>query len=580
MSEKMALGPYLKKIEDLCEPLSKEELQGIILSIAREAHVHERASFISKLYSYLPRGLDSPEPEKEDASVEDTLADIEALKESILERIEMIESGDFEELDDFEGHDFHDYEPDSVSEEQLEELNSFADDAGRYFLKGKLEPARKVYKAIFDLIQEADIEHYILDLDMDMVEARARHCRCVYELTSGPQRIQAFWEVMVPDLADSGGVSPPDAYPMLQDVMDTMVDPLPDFEGFLPEWEKALSQADVPGKRKASLLLEAVRLRNDFAKMSELARAWGDKQPHGYIFWLKQLARKGSWKETAEVSREALSRLNPGKQRCEAARYLILAGEELENGALILEGKRESFFSCPDITSLMLLIEEAEKNNLREKELDGAIQYLDTAEFKLFEKDMLVAVLLMAGRIEGAFAYAGEVTPVGWSYASPGGLLFSSILNMAGGLNEGCSVTNSILEAYARRVSPQLSYYPFPGDMEVEKGSSCQIRKGLVIAVPEIPDRELEKYFHWAIEIGEKRIDHIVSNKYRKAYNRAAKILVSLAETYAARGDDNKAAAILKKYYHDLFKRFAAFRSEVRGILIESDILNNQGIGL
>ncbi len=577
MSEKMALGPYLKKIEVICEPLSKEELQGIILSIAREARVHERASFISRIYSYLPRGVDSPEPE-DDVLVEDILADIEALKESILERLEIIESGDYEELDDFEEHDLYDYEPDSVSEEQLEELNSFADDAEWYFLKGRLEPARKVYKAIFDLIKEADIEHYIQD--MDMVEARARHCRCVYELTPGSQKVEAFWEVMVPDIADSGGVSPPEAYPMLQDVMDTMMDPLPDFEGFLPEWERTLSQADVPGKRRASLLLEAVGLRNDFKKMSELARAWGDKQPHGYIFWLKQLAGKGLWKETAEVSREALSRISPGRQRDEAASHLIQAGEELEKDELILEGKRESFFSCADITSLMLLIEQAEKNNLREKELAGAIQYLDTEEFKLLEQDMLVAVLLMAGRIEDAFAYAGDVTPVGWSYASPGGLLFSSILYMAAGLNDGCSVTNSILEDYAGEISMQLPHYPFPDDMQVTKECASEIKKGLAIAMPRISDRELEQYFNWAIEIGEKRINHIVSNKYRKAYNRAARVLVSMAETYAARGDNNMAATILKKYYHDLFNRFAAFRAEVRGILIESNMLNNKGIGV
>ena len=578
MSKKMALGPYLKKIEDLCEPLSKEELQGIILSIAREARVHERAFFISRLSSYLPRGLDTPEP-VEGASAEDILADIEALKESILERIETIESGEYEELEDFEGHDIYDYDPDYVSEAQLEELGSFADDAGRYFLNGELESARQVYKAVFDLIQEADIEHYIQEIDM--VETRARHSRCVYKLTSGPQRIEAFWEVMVPDIADSGGVSPPDAYPMLQDVVESMVDPLPDFEDFLLQWESALSQEKIPGKRRADLLLEAVGLRNDLNKISELARNWGDKQPKGYIFWLEQLAGKGSWKETAEVSREALSRLSPDRQRDEAAWYLVLAGKQLENDELVLEGKREVFFSSADITSLMLLIEEAEKNNLREKELAGAVEYLDTEEFKRFEQDMLAAVLLMAGRIEDAFAYSGDMTPVGWSYASPGGLLFSSILNMAGGLNEDCSVTLSIMDSYAGEISLQSSYHHFPGAMEeVEQKCSSQIKNGLAIAMPRISDSELERYFNWATEIGEKRIDHIVSNKHRKAYNRAARVLVALAETYAARGDKKKASSILKKYYHELFSRFSAFRAEVKGVLLESQILNNQNIKL
>jgi len=324
-----------------------------------------------------------------------------------------------------------------------------------------------------------------------------------------------------------------------------------------------------------------VHTPNDLNKISELARNWGDKQPKGYIFWLEQLAGKGSWKETAEVSREALSRLSPDRQRDEAAWYLVLAGKQLENDELVLEGKREVFFSSADITSLMLLIEEAEKNNLREKELAGAVEYLDTEEFKRFEQDMLAAVLLMAGRIEDAFAYSGDMTPVGWSYASPGGLLFSSILNMAGGLNENCSVTISIMDSYAGEISLQSSYHHFPGAMEeVEQKCSSQIKNGLAIAMPRISDSELERYFNWATEIGEKRIDHIVSNKHRKAYNRAARVLVALAETYAARGDKKKASSILKKYYHELFSRFSAFRAEVKGVLLESQILNNQNIKL
>ncbi|MCG2778958.1 MAG: hypothetical protein L6406_25055 [Desulfobacterales bacterium] len=53
------------------------------------------------------------------------------------------------------------------------------------------------------------------------------------------------------------------------------------------------------------------------------------------------------------------------------------------------------------------------------------------------------------------------------------------------------------------------------------------------------------EYLSWAEKIGKLRIDHIVSNKHRRAYERAAQVLGSLAEAYAAMGKKTEAAKIL-----------------------------------
>ena len=61
-------------------------------------------------------------------------------------------------------------------------------------------------------------------------------------------------------------------------------------------------------------------------------------------------------------------------------------------------------------------------------------------------------------------------------------------------------------------------------------------------------------YLAWVEKIGTSRIDHIVSNKHRRAYERAARVLGSLAEIYAAAGQKSKAVKILHKYYNEKHK--------------------------
>lgn len=575
MSEKIAYGPYLEKIEEICKPLSRNELQEIIMAMAREARVHERSMFIEKIEACLPGKQSQLDTEPTE---EDIFDGIEALKESIQERIELIEDGEYHELEDFDDYDSYDDNPEEVSQEQMDELESYFYDAGQYFLNGKLETAGKIYEALFALIEEADIKHLLYEINI--LEERARFCRCVYELTPEPHRVDALLKAMNPDFEESALMSSRENYPALKDVMDTLVEPLPDFETFLPEWEAALSQSvGIPGFRRASLWLEAVSLRNDFEKISELARTWADQQPYGYIFWLEQLEPRKSWTETAAVSREALSIISPGEQRAKVAGHLITAGEQLDDKELILEGKRELFFSTPTYHSLVKFINEAEKNNLRQQELDKAAEYLDQAEDRIHSKDdMHITALIMGGRIKQAFTRSKDAAPVGWSYSSSSGLLFSSALYLYGRMNDQCSVISTLIEDYADRYFVEVFDHDFSDRDDLEGECLRQIMQGL--AMTKLSDAELKRYFQWAVKLGEKRINHIVSNKYRKAYDRAAKVLVAMAEAYAAIDDNQKAVSMLKKYYHQLFNRFSAFRSEVREVLDMSEILKRKSIGV
>jgi hypothetical protein len=86
-----------------------------------------------------------------------------------------------------------------------------------------------------------------------------------------------------------------------------------------------------------------------------------------------------------------------------------------------------------------------------------------------------------------------------------------------------------------------------------------------------------DEYLAWAEGIGKRRIDHIVSHKYRNAYARAAQVLGSLAETYKLM-DRGKKANHLLHHYNEKYNRFSAFRREVKTVMGSSDLLKNMDL--
>jgi len=91
---------------------------------------------------------------------------------------------------------------------------------------------------------------------------------------------------------------------------------------------------------------------------------------------------------------------------------------------------------------------------------------------------------------------------------------------------------------------------------------------------------QIAECLKWAEKIGQRRDDHIVSNKHRGAYERAAQVLGSLAETYAAMDQTSKAIKILHKFYNKKYNLFPAFRREVKAVVTGSDLLKNCGFSI
>ena len=138
---------------------------------------------------------------------------------------------------------------------------------------------------------------------------------------------------------------------------------------------------------------------------------------------------------------------------------------------------------------------------------------------------------------------------------------------------EPASIIRRILDRY---VDESTFIYSRLSDAEKQTGKditmSDEILAGLRNAV--ISREEQMKYLSWAVNIGERRITQIVSNKHRKAYTRAAEVLGALSECFLLRGERERSREIVEEFRDQRYNRYPAFRREVNRVISSSSLLN------
>jgi hypothetical protein len=570
---RMSLKPYLDKITSMCEKLSREDMLALILSLARKLPQADRADFISEIESCLPHAL--PEPDMPEDAVATLIEQISGLEESILERIESIENGDYwDEADHWEdGYD--DEDPDDLSQDHIDELHAIFDEAGMLFLNGLLAEACRVYDALFELIRKLNERTDLyLPPSLDLREERARYCRCILETGDGTfadDFIQAMEiEVRTEDTENSQSGN----YPLIQDVIDARPEKINDLATFLRDWHAFLSSRDIRHNRIADLLLEVVFRLEGLEAVGKLVRSWKETQPRGYIFWIQRLVEQKKWQAAITAVQIALPVLPAGKYREKISDHLIEAASAIDDGKTVLMGKRERFFSRICDENLKDLLAEAISRNVRETELETVLRFIGEGPATDDHKRFQVRLLLMAGRLKSAFDRVKNEPGIGWSVGNAG-VVFASILSTATGHADKAAAIQDLLRHYSEE-SITFSYRIAVGEGKDADLFYREIVQGLKGSSP--TGVETAEMLAWAMKIGEKRIDGIVSNKHRGAYDRAAGVLGCLAEALAVMGKKDESKKLLRVYYNEKYNRFSAFRSEVRQVMKNSPVL--RGLGL
>lgn len=572
MKEKrIALRLYLEAVENICRPLSKDQLVELVLKLAQDESSSGRLGFLDRIKAWSPGAENMINAV---ADVDQLLDNIQALKEEILERIEAIENGDYEALGDWDWEDGHyDDEPDLISDEQSDDMIDLFAEAGALFLNGDTGEARIVYDALFGLMAELENSGFYLPYpDLDWREERARHARCIYDDSDGKQRIAAFADAMDLDasLRYDGTENNP-TYPMLCDVMDARQEKMADLESFYPEWKSLLEKKGLEG-RPSSLLLETVLQTEGVKGVEKLARAWGSAQPNGYLFWLDLLMKEGQFNKACTIARQAIKLVKNGKKREELSQVLVEASRSAGNGEGILEGKFEKFYSCPNDENMSQAMAEAIEHNQRENGLARILDfYSRKKKMSDDDKNLYIKALLMNGNLKAAMEMVKAARSLGWSYGLNVGLVFGCVAAAASGYETGAGAIKQVLDrgldnryAYSDRFAvadeknPSLFFYD-------------EILNGLKAA--KLSEYHTGQDFKWAQEIGRKRVDDIVSNTHRGAYDRAAMVLGSLAEVFTAKGETKTAQNLFHEFCKQKYNRHTAFKREVRSVIAGSRLL-------
>ncbi len=571
----LTLRPFLEKIETYCGTLDQTCLAELILSLARQVEAKNRHDYLEMLLSILPKNNEERSSTIE-ANLKTCLKGIATLHKEVSNRLESIEDGSYwHDPDDDYWDEYHydDDDPESMNNEQIEKFVEYCREARQFFLDGYKQEARKMYKHLFEIIDKVSSYCVSPEMDIEMVEERACYIRCILDLEKGKRRAEVVFDAMYPVMVENdfeGIVA--DDLPVLQDVLDAAPQPPKEMDNFIPSWRKILGKQDAADDRIADLILEAVQLSDGVENVACLAREWGSRQPKGYLYWLQLLEEREKWQEVADGCRSALAELTNSMDREVVSERLITAGEKLGKPEMVLDGFREKFHADPEVSNLVTLVAEAKSQNRRKEELEAALLFCNSQGPDDDEEQLITRILMMDGQLHEAFRREEQGEQVGWS-SSGVGLIYFSVLHLLCNSSKNCTLVEDGLRYYTD-LEGKL-YYEFK---EMEIGDAAEYKE-VIVGLKEVTltVEESQKYFTWCHSMADRRIQHIVSNKYRKAYARAALVLGALAECLAFRNEKQKALALIDDYYKVKFSRFRAFRGEVREVVERSGLVREWG---
>ena len=564
----ISLKEFLDELLEYCNGLSRKELVNIIVHLARTTPPEHRGYFLESARSAASGGITGSSTDL--FPVEDVLEDVRELKEDISERIESIEDGSIWEeyhrgyLD--EDSFFDDGLPVYIDKDQEERLEYLFDIAGMFFLEDRLDDARKIYRALFDVVDLINRYSEFFPDKLDLKLARARYCRCVYETTKSAERLYEFAKAMEIDAADENDWY----YPSMRDVINARDREMQGLTSFWKNWQKHLADGEKTARR-VRLLVEATYHVDGIDGVSKLARRWKERYPDGYLFWLDILKRKNEPEKVIAVSKEALDAFEEGVASEEVVRYLLDAAHKLGSSEHILFAQRMKFFTTMRSDCLLDLVKEATVRGKRDIEIERAkefcFEHMDTRE------DLVVLytkLALMEGNLDEAFNMARCSECIGWSYRNAAGVVFGAILSAITSHSGDAHAVDSLF----RECADNIYSYAFETN---KRRDGTSFYEQIMYGLTRKKDIRLQamEYFPWAEKIGRERVDTIVSNKYRDSYSSAALTLCSLAESYIAMGNKDRAEELLRSYYSVKYRRFRAFKREVKAVVMDSPMLRH-----
>jgi hypothetical protein len=555
----IALAPFLQRLRDRIDALDAEELRELITAHAAALDPAARMPFLATF-----DGTHSADAEPGDDSLRADVADLVA----------RLREGEY-----FDGWGWDDdlHEERAWGDESwVDEMEDLFARAGQAFVAGDLVVARDAYGGLLDaLLLDEEVGTFTGPaaasdmLGVDLVEAKARALRALYETSDPHDRVDALASAIARwrYLGDRIG---------LRAIAEALPRELPGLEVFLDEWIARLRPAahgELPNDDRA-LLVEAAAWRDGPNGVGSLATEHGAENPELFVDWVDALIGAGRSGDATDACAQALANVPAfGEPRAQIAERLATVSTAAADR---LDAARQAWRAAPTALRLRRLAALADDMTLAAE--------ADALDRTAAPARLAAALRVLTGRVDEAGATLSRAESLGWSSGDHAGPLVVPILLLAAagkepGSSERLRGATTLLSAVDRPTWHDVHRLldgpdegnddETPGERQPPELSALLIAR---VGTLHATDEQRRAWLAWARTAADARITAIVEAKHRGAYDRAAQLATACAEAVAVT-EGSVAAARAIGELRDRFPRHVAFRAALDAATERSPLL-------
>ena len=364
----------------------------------------------------------------------------------------------------------------------------------------------------------------------------------------------------------------------LKTILEASPQPFSQTGPFLLELEPILSEhrKQSPGYGVPDwglLLREAVLLQGGTDGLGTLAHAQGATMPEAYYEWILALRREGRDDEALRATRKAVEKVKIPQAKGVLANALVTLLDERGEHEGALQGAQLAWRSYPTLFNLKVYLAYSQPD------LAEMLTRIDT-EYTLVQHGDItfsrlegggnatrILIQALAGDYDRIATEARTSKGVGWSSPEHIGYSAYAALLLAATEPPTLPPASSHLANLVRLLEDRAK----SGGLEtimpsaVSEQSAVDIPALLIARLAVLSTRQARQsaYREAAKQVALRRVEDIVSNQHRNAYDRAAQIAVAYAEMLKLSGHPGDATAIPKELVAR-FPRHSAFRAELQ----------------
>ena len=556
---KMSLKSFTEEYTKILNSYNVDQLRSILKNMAAEVASADRIAFIDKLSLRKSNNRQS-------AKTSDLiLQQIELLVEDI--------QSQSEEEPEWDCYD----EEDALGEfsEFIPRIYELFDEIEALFDYGLYPLGRKAFDAIytiFDIEDDYGRGISISDLEtLDVAELQAKYLRSIYLSEQSMTRAKCLFQAME-KLSQLDSYNSKDL--KLEDIINISITPLPEWSEFLSHWIKLTKSK--PGLQYDTWYREAIYLQAGSSGLEEVAKKEGLRRPRVYIDWVKALIEKKEYTAGLQAISLALEQL-PSDQPIRAiiGDFQVICGKKLNNEDIQMDGQWISFEAKPTLAKLITLykqLNDLERCGLMQRASESIRTYkerikdyaknnfenndgVESAAY--FSTSLLMHAYIFSKNYEEAFKLAQKGKVLGWSSSDNPQPLFVGFCLAKAAKQKENTLSVSLKTLLGNILNNSLGWLSGKSDtdlfLELEK-----IYMALLSESPPISST----MFDWCLKTAETRIDHIVSNQHRGAYDRAALLTVACTEALKLINPDE--AMIFFNRIKNKFPRHSSFQAQLK----------------